>query len=514
MRVMTPEQPTMVPPGWYPDPHGVAELRWWDGADWTEHLHNVIAPAEPATPAEPEPAEAEPAVAEPVANFPDAQPAAIDPELNFPPPAFQVPERSTNDFGNPVYDLGDGTTPTSAEESAPDPARGSEPAPAETGPPADSASPMHDLFSLTPTGSSPLQVEPLQVEPQQFQPQYAEPQYAEPQWIEPQLIDPSTQQDVEHAAPSELAPVGSPEPLPSRRELRERGETFAEPVESAPQVETEPPVEAAELIEATLPVEATLQAPVFDTSVPTSFDWTVDGPVDSSTVTDDAVLTIPEPAPLIPDPAANPVQPESDDTAFPARATVPATPSSDFSSFATAAPIAAHTGQDAPADSVWAPAEPSVLPDTEIPLPTLRSSTISGWLIAFMPLIAGALSLGAVKGAENYPRYAPAGASWWVLVVVVLVILYIVTLLLAFIDRRKLDSIGHYFPASWFWAFATAPAYLIARTFAIKRETGRMPLQLWIWIFLTVVVIGAYSAIKLLAPDLVSAYALPFPSTL
>jgi hypothetical protein len=27
----------MVPAGWYPDPHGQAELRYWDGNTWTEH---------------------------------------------------------------------------------------------------------------------------------------------------------------------------------------------------------------------------------------------------------------------------------------------------------------------------------------------------------------------------------------------------------------------------------------------------------------------------------------------
>lgn len=31
-----PAAPT-VQPGWYPDPHGAAPLRWWDGAGWTPY---------------------------------------------------------------------------------------------------------------------------------------------------------------------------------------------------------------------------------------------------------------------------------------------------------------------------------------------------------------------------------------------------------------------------------------------------------------------------------------------
>ncbi|MCP9622161.1 DUF2510 domain-containing protein [Nocardia otitidiscaviarum] len=27
----------LPPPGWYPDPSGIARLRWWDGVRWTEH---------------------------------------------------------------------------------------------------------------------------------------------------------------------------------------------------------------------------------------------------------------------------------------------------------------------------------------------------------------------------------------------------------------------------------------------------------------------------------------------
>ena len=33
--------------GWYPDPHGGAQPRWWDGTQWTEHL----APGGAAAPA-------------------------------------------------------------------------------------------------------------------------------------------------------------------------------------------------------------------------------------------------------------------------------------------------------------------------------------------------------------------------------------------------------------------------------------------------------------------------------
>jgi Protein of unknown function (DUF2510) len=34
-----------TPPGWYPDPGGPAQLRWWDGNRWTEHVHPQAAPA-------------------------------------------------------------------------------------------------------------------------------------------------------------------------------------------------------------------------------------------------------------------------------------------------------------------------------------------------------------------------------------------------------------------------------------------------------------------------------------
>lgn len=29
--------PMAIPPAWYPDPLGTSQMRWWDGARWTEH---------------------------------------------------------------------------------------------------------------------------------------------------------------------------------------------------------------------------------------------------------------------------------------------------------------------------------------------------------------------------------------------------------------------------------------------------------------------------------------------
>ena len=32
------EPPSGPPAGWYPDPSGRFELRYWDGSRWTEHV--------------------------------------------------------------------------------------------------------------------------------------------------------------------------------------------------------------------------------------------------------------------------------------------------------------------------------------------------------------------------------------------------------------------------------------------------------------------------------------------
>ncbi|MFL6090922.1 MAG: DUF2510 domain-containing protein [Aeromicrobium sp.] len=42
-----------IPAGWYPDAHGT--VRWWDGAQWTDHVRGPVADSPAATPAQPAP---------------------------------------------------------------------------------------------------------------------------------------------------------------------------------------------------------------------------------------------------------------------------------------------------------------------------------------------------------------------------------------------------------------------------------------------------------------------------
>ena len=37
-----------TPAGWYPDPSNAAQQRYWDGNQWTEHVHPVAAATEQA----------------------------------------------------------------------------------------------------------------------------------------------------------------------------------------------------------------------------------------------------------------------------------------------------------------------------------------------------------------------------------------------------------------------------------------------------------------------------------
>jgi hypothetical protein len=49
-----------TPAGWYPDPEQAGQLRYWDGAGWTEHLSQAYEPTAPSTPEPTAPSASEP----------------------------------------------------------------------------------------------------------------------------------------------------------------------------------------------------------------------------------------------------------------------------------------------------------------------------------------------------------------------------------------------------------------------------------------------------------------------
>ncbi|MGN6503135.1 MAG: DUF2510 domain-containing protein [Pseudolysinimonas sp.] len=86
---------TLPAPGWYTDPAGVAALRWWDGAVWTEGTHDaapLVTPVQPVVvETRVEPVPVEPVVFEAAVFAPAPAPAAAP----TPAPAAAVLPRST-----------------------------------------------------------------------------------------------------------------------------------------------------------------------------------------------------------------------------------------------------------------------------------------------------------------------------------------------------------------------------------------------------------------------------------
>src|SRR5690242_10586601 len=69
------------PPGWHPDPHDGASVRWWDGQTWTAHVHSGAVPLAP--PADAPPPTLPPSIAPLGAEFLKCEAAALEERLQF-----------------------------------------------------------------------------------------------------------------------------------------------------------------------------------------------------------------------------------------------------------------------------------------------------------------------------------------------------------------------------------------------------------------------------------------------
>jgi hypothetical protein len=88
--------PTRIAAGWYPDPAGLPQLRWWDGRMWTRQTADAVAPRIPPADAPREPDTA-PTAPTPVQSTPAPTPgggASADPAPASPRPLDEVFDRA------------------------------------------------------------------------------------------------------------------------------------------------------------------------------------------------------------------------------------------------------------------------------------------------------------------------------------------------------------------------------------------------------------------------------------
>lgn len=95
---------TQTPAGWYPDPYGEPQLRWWDGSQWTDALHAQEPQGQsqqPASGPQPQPP-SQPSAQAPTQSFPQPPPQQ-QPQPQTGPGWAVTPANPTLRFGGPTY---------------------------------------------------------------------------------------------------------------------------------------------------------------------------------------------------------------------------------------------------------------------------------------------------------------------------------------------------------------------------------------------------------------------------
>jgi len=403
-----------APAGWYPDPLGLPQLRWWDSQAWTEFTSEAQAPVM----VQPAPAHVDAMAGAGIAQAPaDATAPGAD-------AATAAPEPTILD-ATAAASVAAAAAAMAAALSAPPPDAATvsaEPAPAGAETPAAPAAPdgvrfmsrrerreyerRHGLDTGALGAQPTAPVDALAAPVVDAAPRAYIPQPVMPEPPPDRPGSPTPRLDVAeppHAAEPPIPEPLLPEPLPERPAAQDVGAstphaTFADLVrEPLPAVEAdgddERPPAAPSLAQGPRELESGLAG-----------------------ILADAVIARPEPA--------------------------------------------------APSDAFLVDA--AELEDAPAPARTIlgkRTYTVSSWLVAISLGIQAALAWATVYVLGEGHNLPVIGVIWiGGLVLAVGVAAY---------DRLLLKSNGHAKPASAAWALLTPLAYLIARYRATKRETGR-----------------------------------------
>lgn len=131
-----------------------------------------------------------------------------------------------------------------------------------------------------------------------------------------------------------------------------------------------------------------------------------------------------------------------------------------------------------------------------------RVNTLWIWLLVLLPLLQLVISLledpvgQARRSAEQslqHPGVVGFNAGLQLGAQGIGLLFWAATVLLAFLDWRRLRAIGVVKPFHWAFAFIPAPVYIIGRTVVLRRRVHQGMAPLWTWIagtVLTWVVVG------------------------
>jgi len=478
-----------TPPGWYPDPEGRPEKRWWNGTTWTGSYAPVVAAAVPA------PAPDEKSSANPVAETMQLTSAS---QLSSLPSGPGYASLLAALPAVPVW-----VEPTPEPTPAAGGAYASAPPPTFT--PAGFAQPAtFPAFSPAAPGSmaGPPALPGLAALPAYANPAYASNGTAMPSAALPASPAPLTVQNPQLAlasssSPAPSAPTGFVAPVPAQAQSQPAPVAFTPapvaPTGFAAPASWAPPSAAPQAVHTQQQWQA---QPAFTPPIPTP----------APSYAQAVPLSAPAPAPTV---SPRPAQqfPQSAPSFLPAEpaAFVPsATPPAGSTSYTPAATAAPALSYVAPS---YSPPQSSAARDLSNDGPQYQpfamvsavrtgpvgppdiAYTTAVWAQALLPLIVmGAGVSLALWLPDFYSRFVQVG---------LLAVLVIATIALAVSDYRTLREAGHTNAAHPAWVLFSPLVYLSVRAARTRDEAQKGVAPLLIWLLAT----GAAVALWFLIPN-------------
>jgi len=498
---VTPAQPT--PPGWYSDPEGRPEKRWWNGSSWTGTYAPIATPpiATPATEAPSMSTTVQLTSAAQLSSTPSgpgyasllavlpAVPTFVEPPVTqaFAPGGAYATAPAPSAFPSQFSALQSGANagppalPGLAALPAYAPNNPAEPqaSPTLASMPAPSAASLRPNHGSTEHRASHLALPagPINPGPTPYSPPYPPAPFTPPaSWAPPTQPSRSA-----HAAPepTTAVPANAPGYTPTPAPVN------AQPLPSAPWA---PPVVAAQTpVAAPIPVVAAHTPLAAQPPVAAQSPVAVQPPAAAPHPFVAVQAPVSSPAPATPAAAPNPFAPAAATPFTPAPALSYVAPSySPPVATSTLAPFDNSAGgfiadSDSPAYQPFA-----MKPDIRRgPVgPPERVYTGSAWLLALSPLFVGGIAVAVVMFlGEFYSRFAQIG---------VLAIIAIVAIAVTVRDSRELREAGYINPPSAGWIVLTPIVYFGVRAARTAQQGKKGIAPLFVWLLLAAALTAAY----------------------